>query len=99
VPQNQINMGLCLALGTGLGVSLGVMLGVVIDHIGLGIALGPGIGASLGLAAYFVIEASRRRPFTCGGCGYSTRGLRGTTCPECGRDVSEEAEADRASGE
>ena len=82
-------MTMCLALGTGLGVSFGVTLGVVIDNIGLGIAMGPGIGASVGLAAYFVLEAQRPKPYTCPRCGYSTAGLPETkadrtTCPECG---------------
>ena len=53
------------------------------------VAMGPGIGASVGLAAYFVLEAQRPKPYTCPRCGYSTAGLPETkadrtTCPECG---------------
>ena len=87
--SNPISMTMCLGLGTALGVSLGVTLGVVIGNIGLGVAMGPGLGACVGLVVYFVLEASRPKPFSCPGCGYSSAGLPRsssgrTTCPECG---------------
>ncbi len=80
-----------LSLGTGMGVAVGAVIGAVTGNVGLWIALGIPIGAGIGLTAGIILAEMQRRtpPGECPACGYPTKGLRTTVCPECGVDFVE----------
>lgn len=83
--------GIGLALGTSLGCTVGVVVGAASGELGLWIALGVPFGGAIGLTAGIglaTLLAERPPEGTCPHCGYATRGLAGTTCPECGGDVT-----------
>ena len=83
-------VGLGLALGSGAGVAIGSGIGVMTGDMGLWIALGVPMGSGLGLALGLIWWAVNQPapPGTCPHCGYDTRGLKGTICPECGNDIT-----------
>lgn len=90
---NATTIGLGLAIGTGLGVSLGSVIGAIAGDVGTAIVLAMPIGSGIGLTAgiiYPQMQAHRARRDICQACGYSTRELPTTTCPECGADVSKQ---------
>lgn len=86
-------IGMGLTMGAGLGVSLGAAVGAAMGDPGKWIALGSSIGAAIGLSLGMVYASNRpqRTRGVCPSCGYSTKGLRGPICPECGADRSQRA--------
>jgi len=96
-----LGVSLGLSLGAGLGVALGAAIGAATDDLAIWIALGIPIGAGLGLTAGIIVAEMQQRAAAgeCPKCGYPTKGLRTTVCPECGVDFSEATQRDAEAGQ
>ena len=93
-------VGIGLAIGAGVGSALGTVFGTITGDMGVSIALGVPMGSSIGLVFGIIYATIKQHAAgVCQSCGYSTKGLKGKVCPECGGSVEKEGtEARRHEG-
>lgn len=88
MPDNTLAVGVGLAVGSGIGVGLGSVIGALTGDVGTWIVFGVPIGSSIGLCGGIIYAVmTQRARGICQSCGYSTKGLTSSTCPECGVEI------------